>query len=138
MMMSRPVHRGAWHRLPINRQRSLLVPASDLHLQTGSPCAAAGIAAGVSTDYEGNTYGNPPAMGGLPLRGIQLRAQSRAQQSQMRTEHRSGAASTLNKGLSRRTAQPCPTARIHFQNGQQDRAASRPAVHQTGPRCRQQ
>ncbi|MBP8083292.1 MAG: hypothetical protein KAZ87_08850 [Spirochaetes bacterium] len=37
--------------------------SSDWNLQSGSPCKNSGISAGVTSDYAGNTYGNPPSRG---------------------------------------------------------------------------
>ena len=42
----------------------LFVSSSDFHLQTGSPAIAKGIViSGVTTDYAGNNYNNPPSIG---------------------------------------------------------------------------
>jgi len=37
--------------------------SSDWHLQSGSSCKNSGISAGILTDFNGNSYGNPPSRG---------------------------------------------------------------------------
>jgi len=42
----------------------LFVSATDFHLQSGSPAIGKGVAiSGVTTDYSGNNYKNPPSIG---------------------------------------------------------------------------
>jgi hypothetical protein len=46
-----------------NPANPLFVSSSDYHLQSGSPAIDAGIGVGLTTDYDGNTYHNPPSIG---------------------------------------------------------------------------
>jgi uncharacterized repeat protein (TIGR02059 family) len=41
----------------------LFISSSDCHLLTGSPAIDAGIGIGLTTDYDGNMYNDPPSMG---------------------------------------------------------------------------